>query len=64
MRRQRDVMRELFRLHAGERERVIDAYAAAERRGEAARNSNVGGIDARQYASRLYSDGIRKGWLR
>jgi len=38
---QRDKMRELFRLHAGDRTRVVQAYAAAEQRGEVQRVSDV-----------------------
>src|SRR5687768_10650120 len=57
-------MRDLFHRFDGDRERVVEAYADAERRGEVPRTSDVRGMDAREYASRLFSDGVRKGWLR
>ena len=51
---QRDVMRDLNRRFGGDDDKVVAAYAAAERRGDVRRASN---------ARRLYADGIAKGWL-
>jgi hypothetical protein len=56
-------MRELYRSHHGNKEAVILAYAAAERRGEVGRKSNVWALDAEEYARRLLADGLKKGWL-
>ena len=60
---QRDVMRNLHRRLGGDHERIVAAYAAAERSGEAQRASNVLGMTAEAYAEALYQDGIKKGWL-
>ena len=60
---QRDKMRELFRLHGGNRTRVVQAYAAAEQRGEVQRASDVHNLTADDYAARLFEDGIKKGWI-
>ena len=61
---QRDVMRELDRNFGGDRDKVVAAYAAAERRGDVRRASNVRGMTPDKYASRLYADGVKKGWIR
>ena len=61
--RQRDVMRELFRRFGGDRTRVVEAYAEAERRGEVKRKSDSHDTSADEYASRLFADGVRKGWI-
>jgi hypothetical protein len=61
---QRDVMRELNRRFGGDQDKVVAAYAAAERRGDVQRASNVRDIDPEEYARRLYADGVAKGWLR
>lgn len=60
---QRGLMRELFRRHRGSRESVIRAYAQSERKGEVARRSNVHNLSREDYATRLFGDGERKGWL-
>lgn len=60
---QRDVMRDLYRRCGGDHNRVIAAYAAAERAGNVRRASNVRGMEPEEYAERLYQDGIKKGWL-
>jgi len=64
LRTQRDVMRDLFILHRGNRELTILAYAAAERNGESPRESNTYSLTAEQYAKALLRDGMRRGWLR
>ena len=46
-----------------DRDRIVEAYAAAERRGAVVRRSNRHGIDPDEYARRLYADGARRGWL-
>jgi hypothetical protein len=61
---QRDVMRELHRRFEGDHGKVVAAYAAAERRGEVTRASNVLGMEPEEYARRLYRDGVTKGWIR
>ena len=60
---QRDVMRDLDRRFDGDHDKVVAAYAAAERRGDVTRASNVLGMEPEEYAQRLYRDGIKKGWL-
>ena len=60
---QRTMMQELWRRHRPDEQRTIHEYAAAERRGEVFRERNVHGIDAEEYARRLFVDGRRKGWL-
>jgi hypothetical protein len=64
LRTQRDVMRDLFILHRGNRELTISAYAAAERNGESPRESNTHSLTPEQYAKALLRDGLRRGWLR
>ena len=61
---QRDVMRDLNRRFGGDRDKVVAAYAAAERRGDVKRASNVRGMAPEEYAGRLYADGVKKGWIR
>jgi hypothetical protein len=60
---QRTMMQELWRQHRPDQQRTIHEYAAAERRGEVFRERNVHGVDAEEYAHRLFEDGRRKGWL-
>lgn len=60
---QRDVMRDLYRRLGGDETRVVAAYAAAERRGDVKRSSNVHDMDPEEYARRLYADGVAKGWI-
>ena len=60
---QRDVMRDLNRRFGGDQDKVVAAYAGAERRGDVKRASNVHGITPEEYARRLYADGVAKGWL-
>lgn len=60
---QRDTMRDLFLRFGGDAHRTIAAYAAAERAGLVTRRSNVRGMEPEEYASRLFADGVKKGWL-
>ena len=60
---QRDVMRNLHRRLGGDHDKVVAAYAAAERSGEVQRASNVREMEPEEYAERLYRDGVKKGWL-
>ena len=60
---QRDKMRELFHLHGGHKEAVIEAYAIAEQVGEVERLRNASGYGTQQYARALWNDGEKKGWL-
>jgi hypothetical protein len=61
---QRDVMRDFYRRLGGDHDRVVAAYAAAERRGDVKRASNVRRMAPEEYAGRLYADGAKKGWIR
>ncbi|MDQ6771320.1 MAG: hypothetical protein M3Z54_15225 [Gemmatimonadota bacterium] len=61
---QRDKMRELYQGCAGDFDKTIAAYAAAERRGEVHRRSNDYALNPEEYARRLLADGVRKGWLK
>lgn len=56
-------MRELYSQLGGDHDRVVAAYAAAERAGDVSRASNDHALSAEDYARRLLSDGIRKGWI-
>jgi len=60
---QRDKMRELFRKYPHDSAAAIKAYAQAERSGIVTRRSNDRGISPEEYASRLFADGLKKGWL-
>jgi hypothetical protein len=60
---QREFMQKLFSEHSGDKERVIEEYAKAEERGEIKRRRNRSGVTPKQYASRLFADGMSKGWL-
>jgi len=62
-RSQRDVMRDLWSVHGPDEERVVKAYAQAERDEEATRGSNTYNQTAEEYARRLLYDGLKKGWL-
>ena len=61
--KQRELMKELYQRYHGNRDKVVDAYAKAETVGTVLRRSNQRGITPFEYASRLFSDGVRKGWL-
>lgn len=60
---QRDVMRNLYRRLGGDHDRVVAAYASAERLGEVRRASNVRHMEPEEYVGRLYADGVKIGWL-
>ena len=60
---QRDVMRNLHRRFDGDHDKVVAAYAAAERRGEVTRASNVLDMEPEECARRLYQDGVKRGWM-
>jgi hypothetical protein len=62
-RTQRAVMRDLFLEYGGDTERIISAYANAERNGQALRSRNSSDLRPEQYARALLSDGLKKGWL-
>lgn len=61
---QRDVLRRLVERFGMNEETVIREYAAAEKRGEARRDSNKYSISAEDYARALRRNGVRKGWIR
>jgi hypothetical protein len=60
---QRDKMRELYRLFAADRCRIISEYAAAEEAGMVTRRSNKWRMTALEYAERLYENGVSRGWI-
>ena len=60
---QRAMMLLLYRAACGAKELCIMWYEMAEQAGEVSRASNTLHLSARDYAARLYADGIRKGWL-
>ena len=60
--KQRDKFRELFSHYGDDEERIIEAYAITEERGEVERRRNTHRLSARQYAKALYKDAMRKGW--
>ena len=60
---QRDVMRKLVRELGLNERAVCAAYAQAERDGEAPRAKNRNGWTSEYYASELWRDGVKKGWL-
>lgn len=60
---QRETMSRLYAANGCSREAAIEAYAAAERRGELRRRSNKHGLTAVEYARALFADGEKKGWL-
>ena len=62
--KQRELMKHLYRTHRGDRTKIIAAFTEAEERGEILRKSGRDKTSPRQYASDLFSDGMRKGWLR
>ena len=64
MQSQRDLLRELVRCFGMDEEKLVQEYAAAERRGEVRRNSNKSGLTPEGYARALWRDGVRKAWLR
>jgi soluble lytic murein transglycosylase-like protein len=49
---QRDVMRDLHRRFNGDHDKVVAAYAAAERRGDVTRAASVLGAEPEEYARR------------
>jgi len=61
---QRDKMREPYREHGGDEARTVRAYADAEERGEVRGESDSSGLSALDYATRLFADGQKKGWIR
>ena len=62
--KQRDMMRELFRRHGDDEERLVTEYATAERQGRVDRSSNEYDVDPEDYARRLLADARKKGWIR
>ena len=60
---QRDYMRKLIARFGANKDRVVREYAGAERRGEVERKSNSHNWTPEQYASALWQDGIRRGWI-
>jgi hypothetical protein len=61
--KQRDLMKRLYKELGPSRAKVCEAFAAAERAGQVTRKRGTEKTSPEQYASDLWSDGIRKGWL-
>jgi len=61
--KQRDKMRELFGRFNKAKDLVVVAYVEAEVAGDVKRKKNVRGISRRDYAERLFADGVRKKWI-
>lgn len=61
--KQTDAMRTIFKQYKGDRDLTVKAYAELERKGLVKRLSNTHNLDADTYASRLFYDGMKKGWL-
>lgn len=61
---QRSVMRDIYRHFDGNHDKVVAAYAAAERLGQVGRASNIRGMESAEYAERLFRDGVRRDWIR
>lgn len=60
---QRELMRRLYSEHLGDRERVLRDYSEADDRGEVKRSRDANSTSSREYAIRLWADGVSKGWL-
>jgi hypothetical protein len=56
-------MLKLFIELDGDREKVLQAYAEADARGEVQRSRNAGNTPSREYAVRLWANGMNQGWL-
>ncbi len=60
---QRDTMRRLFIEFQGDRESVLRAYEKADFEGSVRRTRNGNGVSSREYAIRLWANGVNQGWL-
>lgn len=58
--RQVNRIRQLHEQYGGDEEKVIHAYATAERNGEVQRKSNVAGWTAESYARALFYNTFRR----
>ncbi len=61
--KQRDMMRQLYSSLHRKKEAVVAAYARAETEGKVVRKQNTRQISSRDFAERLFADGVRKGWI-
>lgn len=61
--KQRELMQKLVRELGPNQEAVCTAYAEAEQRGEVNRSHNAKQKSAGRYATALWHDGKKKGWL-
>lgn len=61
---QRAVLRDIFNRCNGNPTLTISQYAEAERNGEVRRKKNESKMSHDAYATALFNDGIKKGWLR
>jgi hypothetical protein len=60
---QRDCVRRLVAQLGRLEELVVREYAAAERRGDVLRRSDLHDLDAESYARAIWADGVRKRWF-
>ena len=60
---QREYMRKLVHELGHNEERVVAAYAKAERDGIVKRKSNTGDLGPEEYARALFHDGVKKEWF-
>jgi len=56
-------MRRLVMRFGIDEERVVREYAEAEKRGEVERKRNSSNYTAEHYASALWNDAVKKGWI-
>ena len=61
--KQRDKMRQLKAHYRDAKNLIIAAYVSAEAEGEVTRARNTRRTTPESYADKLYSDGMRKGWI-
>ena len=61
---QRDAMKAVFFKYNGNKNKTIKAYAWLDKNSYAPRKNNMHDFDSIYYATVLYNDGIKKGWLK
>ena len=61
---QRDAMKAVFFKYNGNKNKTIKAYAWLDKNSYVQRKHNKHNFDSLYYATVLYNDGIKKGWLK
>ena len=61
--KQRELMRDLYAMHAGNHEKICKEYAQADREGMVPHKSNRNQVSPEKYAISLLYDGIKRGWV-